>query len=113
MNNITIDHSKPHHVLLIFQVKEDAQNAALFERNNYYRELKEQGKVILSGSFWVQGKTMVIARVTCAAELEDIIGNDPGLSDDTFELVKAMAFTAEHDLAAFTPSYQYDLDQYA
>lgn len=115
MNNIATDHNQPHHVLLVFQGNADTRrnDPILQDRCHYYQELKEQGKIILLGNFWNQDKTFVIAHVTCAAELEEIISDDPGLNNGIFELVRAMAFTPEQDTITFAMADQYQLDQYA
>ena len=115
MNNIAIDHNQPHHVLLVFRANADAQTngSILKERSAYYQDLKEKGKIMLSGNFWSLSEAFAIVRVTCAAELEEIIDNDPALNQNIFELKRVMAFTPEHDAITFSQADPYQLDQYA
>jgi len=115
MNNIAIDHNQPHHVLLVFRTCAAAQenDPILQERSVYYQYLKEKGKIMLSGNFWNLGEAFAIVRVTCAAELEEIIDNDPALNQNIFELKRVMAFTPEHDAITFSQADPYQLDQYA
>ncbi|NOW97256.1 YciI family protein [Mucilaginibacter sp. SG564] len=84
----------PHHVMLFFQEKEIAntQHAFVNERISYYENLKNMGKVLLSGNFWNQARNFIIVYVSSDTELEQIIDNDPAVRNNVFELVRAMPF---------------------
>lgn len=86
------NYNKPHHVLLFFKKVTDEAEAVLNEHYQYYQNLKEQGKAIISGNFWNQPKSFVVLLVSCDAELEDIINSDPALQQNCVELVRAMPF---------------------
>ncbi|MGN8072763.1 YciI family protein [Mucilaginibacter sp. 22184] len=59
---------------------------------NYYENLKNMGKVLLSGNFWNQARNFIIVYVSSDTELEQIIDNDPAVRNNVFELVRAMPF---------------------
>ncbi|WP_419702126.1 YciI family protein [Mucilaginibacter sp. NFX135] len=62
------------------------------ERISYYENLKNMGKVLLSGNFWNQALNFIIVYVSSDTELEQIIDNDPAVRNNLFELVRAMPF---------------------
>jgi uncharacterized protein YciI len=84
----------PHHVMLFFE--ENSNNVqshqCLSQRANYYENLKNNGKVVMSGSFWNQDKNFIIVYVSNDVELEQIIENDPAIQQNVLELVRAMPF---------------------
>jgi uncharacterized protein YciI len=84
----------PHHVMLFFEeVSNPAKNEqCLTERKGYYDNLKNNGKVVISGNFWNQDKNFVIVLVSDDNELVQIIENDPAVKQNVLELVKAMPF---------------------
>lgn len=84
----------PHHVMLFFEeIGSLADNEqCLVDRNGYYADLKSNGKVVISGSFWNQDKNFVIVSVSDDNELVRIIENDPAIKQNVLELVKAMPF---------------------
>ncbi|QEM04838.1 hypothetical protein DIU31_015445 [Mucilaginibacter rubeus] len=84
----------PHHVMLFFQeIDSLADNEqCLVDRNGYYADLKSNGKVVISGSFWNQDRNFVIVSVSDDNELVQIIENDPAIKQNVLELVKAMPF---------------------
>jgi len=88
------DYKKPHHVLLFFNTEKvtDAAEAIIREHQQYYQNLKECGKAIISGNFWNQPKSFVVLLVSCDAELEEIINCDPALKQNLVELTRAMPF---------------------
>ena len=87
-------YKEPHHVMLFFEEKEitNAQHTCIKERINYYENLKNMGKVLLSGNFWNQARNFIIVYVSSDTELEQIIDNDPAVRNNLFELVRAMPF---------------------
>lgn len=84
----------PHHVMLFFEeVSNQRDNEqCLTERIGYYDNLKNNGKVVISGNFWNQDKNFVIVLVSDDNELVQIIENDPAVKQNVLELVKAMPF---------------------
>ncbi len=101
MKNCETDYKEPHHVMLVFKSNTDVapeKESVLSERSNYYQKLKDQGRTVLSGDFWNQEKAFVIMHINSAAELEEIIDNDPGLKHQIVELVRAIPFTLEESL---------------
>ncbi|HEY4196577.1 MAG TPA: YciI family protein [Mucilaginibacter sp.] len=96
--NTATDYTEPHHVMLVFEAKQDAASEnepVLAERCNYYQKLKHEGKVLFCGNFWNQDRGFIILHISSAEELEEIIDDDPGLKHNIVELVRAMAFTSE------------------
>ena len=86
-------YKNPHHVMLFFEGREGADtNECLAERFDYYETLRDNGKVVIRGDFWNQDKNFVIVYVSCDAELEQIIENDPAIKQNAVELVRAMPF---------------------
>ena len=86
-------YKNPHHVMLFFEEKEMSEGIKCAEaRANYYDCLKNEGKVLMSGSFWNQARNFVIVHVSSDAELLRIIDNDPAIVQNTVELVRAMPF---------------------
>ena len=86
-------YKQPHDVMLFFEEKDvNYKDNCLAERINYYENLKNDGKVLLSGNFWNRSANFIIVHVSSDAELEQIIDNDPGLLQNTIELVRAMPF---------------------
>ncbi len=86
-------YKKPHNVMLVFEEKEvNYGDACVAERVNYYEKLKNAGKVLLSGSFWNKASNFIIVHVSSDIELEQIIDNDPGVLQNSVELIRAMAF---------------------
>ncbi|MBB6108938.1 YCII-related domain-containing protein [Mucilaginibacter lappiensis] len=87
-------YKEPHHVMLFFEEKEilNEQHTCINERINYYENLKNRGKVLLSGNFWNQACNFIIVYVSSDTELEQIIDNDPAVRNNLFELVRAMPF---------------------
>jgi uncharacterized protein YciI len=87
-------YDNPHHVMLLFEEKEAAndQQQCIMEHINYYENLKNDGKVLISGSFWNQASNFVIVYVSSDTELEEIIDNDPAIRHNVLELVRAMPF---------------------
>ena len=101
MKNFETDYQEPHHVMLVFKCNTDVapeKECILSERSNYYQKLKDQGKAVLGGGFWNQEKAFVIVHIDSAAELEEIIDNDPGLKHEIVELLRATPFTLEDSL---------------
>ncbi|AYL96386.1 YciI family protein [Mucilaginibacter celer] len=84
----------PHHVMLFFEENDNTAHAlqCLSARENYYQNLKNSGKVVMSGNFWNQDKNFIIVYVSNDVELEQIIENDPALQQNVLELVRAMPF---------------------
>jgi hypothetical protein len=92
-----IDYKNPHQVMLFFEVKgtdDTVCSSCLLQQHNYYRALKANGKVTLSGDLYNQRKIFVILSVSSASELEEIISNDPALQQKASELIRAMPFVA-------------------
>jgi uncharacterized protein YciI len=87
-------YKEPHHVMLFFEEKENVidQQQCISAHINYYESLKSDGKVLIKGSFWNQPQNFVIVYVASAAELEQIIDNDPAIRGNALELVRAMPF---------------------
>jgi uncharacterized protein YciI len=87
-------YKEPHHVMLFFEEKEiiNPQHTCINERIDYYENLKNMGKVLLSGNFWNQARNFIIVYVSSDTELEQIIDNDPAIRNNLFELVRAMPF---------------------
>jgi hypothetical protein len=86
-------YKKPHHVMLFFEEKEtNCNDTYITERLSYYENLKKNGKVLLRGDFWNQGRNFVIVYVASDTELEQIIDNDPAVRQNRLELVRAMPF---------------------
>ncbi|MEZ2338297.1 YciI family protein [Mucilaginibacter sp. RCC_168] len=91
-------YKEPHHVMLFFEEKEitNEQHTCIRERISYYENLKNMGKVLLSGNFWNQARNFiivyVIVYVSSDTELEQIIDNDPAVRNNLFELVRAIPF---------------------
>jgi len=84
----------PHHVMLFFEEKENINDhqQCISAHMSYYENLKSDGKVLINGSFWNQPRNFVILHVTSAAELEQIIAEDPAIRSNVLELVSAMPF---------------------
>ncbi|HEY9197233.1 MAG TPA: YciI family protein [Mucilaginibacter sp.] len=86
-------YKNPHHVMLFFEKNEiNVTDTCMDQRVNYYENLKNDGKVVLSGDFWNQPRNFVIVHVTSDTELEQIINNDPAIRENVLELVRAMPF---------------------
>lgn len=86
-------YKNPHHVMLFFEDKEvNEGKQCIADRVDYYECLKNEGKVLMSGSFWNQDRNFVIVYVASDAELLQIIDNDPAIVQNSVELVRAMPF---------------------
>jgi uncharacterized protein YciI len=87
-------YKEPHHVMLFFEEKEitNKHQQCIKERINYYENLKNAGKVLMSGNFWNQARNFIIVYVSSDTELEQIINNDPAIRHNLLELVRAMPF---------------------
>jgi uncharacterized protein YciI len=87
-------YKQPHHVMLFFEEKGNMneQQQCISEHVNYYESLKNDGKVLINGSFWNQPRNFVILYVMSDTELEQIINNDPAIRGNVLELVRAMPF---------------------
>ena len=87
-------YKEPHHVMLFFEEKGNMndQQQCISEHVNYYENLKNDGKVLINGSFWNQPRNFVIVYVASDTELEQIINNDPAIRNNVLELVRAMPF---------------------
>lgn len=90
----TSSYKEPHRVMLFFEEKEgnSIEQPCIKERVNYYENLKNKGKVLMSGNFWNQARNFIILYVSSDTELEQIIDNDPAIRHNIFELVRAMPF---------------------
>jgi hypothetical protein len=91
-----IDYKNPHQVMLFFEQKQPANKLKLehsfAQQLAYYEMLRCDGKVTMSGDLYNQHKFFVILAVSCGAELEDIINNDPAVKQEICEVVRAMPF---------------------
>jgi len=87
-------YKEPHHVMLFFEEKEitHKHQQCIKERVNYYENLKNAGKVLMSGNFWNQARNFIIVYVSSDTELEQIIDNDPAIRHNALKLVRAMPF---------------------
>ena len=87
-------YKEPHHVMLFFEEKEitHKHQQCIKERVNYYENLKNAGKVLMSGNFWNQARNFIIVYVSSDTELEQIINNDPAIRHNALKLVRAMPF---------------------